>query len=246
MKFSIITVALNAEKLIGETLQSVLDQTYTDYEIVVKDGLSTDGTLSMIPEDPRIRVISCEDHGIYQAMNQGIQAAEGEYLLFLNCGDLLYDTTVLERVAAVLPVETPAIVYGDYMKGNVRVSFADTVTKMHFYESTLCHQASYFSRDVFEKVGLYDETFRIASDWKCFLDSKIYGVNFVHLAYPLCTFLDGGVSETEKGLRIAKEEREKTIAQRFSKKERVLHFVLASAAGQWLMKIRRKVLNRIR
>lgn len=246
MKFSIITVSLNAEDLIADTIQSVLNQTFTDFEIVVKDGLSKDDTLNRIPKDDRIRVISCADKGIYQAMNQGIKEAKGDYLLFLNCGDHLYDETVLERVAAAIPEKTPTIVYGDYMKGEERISFSDTVTKMHFYEATLCHQAAYFSKDVFDKVGMYDETFRIASDWKCFLDSKIYGVNFVHLAYPLCTFLDGGVSETEKGLRIAKEEREKTIAQRFSKKERVLHFVLASAAGQWLMKIRRKVLNIMR
>lgn len=246
MKFSIITVALNAEQLIGETLQSVLNQTYRDFEIIVKDGLSTDHTLERIPSDPRIRVISCADNGIYQAMNQGIRAANGDYLLFLNCGDVLYDETVLEKVARVIPNGTPTIVYGDYMKGNIRIAFSDTVTKMHFYDATLCHQASYFSKDVFTKVGMYDEAFRIASDWKLFLESKMHNVNFVHLDYPLCVFLDGGVSETEKGMAISAKERQITIAQYFSRNEMLFHQLLASSFGQCVMRIRRKIMQKKR
>ncbi|MBR1853052.1 MAG: glycosyltransferase [Lachnospiraceae bacterium] len=105
MRFSIIVVTLNAGDKLKETVQSVLAQEFTDYEIVVKDGGSRDGSVEKLPQDGRISVHVKGDKGIYDAMNQAVALARGEYILFLNCGDLLYDRAVLTRADGVISRE---------------------------------------------------------------------------------------------------------------------------------------------
>lgn len=96
--FSIIIVCFQAGEELGKTVESVLSQTETDYEIIVKDGGSTDGAPKRLPEDPRIRLFCGKDGGIYDAMNQAAERVRGRYVLFLNCGDYLYDRGVLAGV----------------------------------------------------------------------------------------------------------------------------------------------------
>lgn len=102
MKFSIITVALNPGEKLQKTLDSVFCQTCTDYEVIIKDGGSTDGSMDRWKHDSRVRFFEEPDKGIYDAMNQAVRYAEGEFVLFLNCGDVLADKTILERVSAVI------------------------------------------------------------------------------------------------------------------------------------------------
>lgn len=106
MKFSIITVALNPGKKLQETLDSIFCQTCTYYEVIVKDGGSTDGSTDRWKHDPHVRFFEEPDRGIYDAMNQAVRYAKGEFVLFLNCGDVLADKTVLERVAAIIDGES--------------------------------------------------------------------------------------------------------------------------------------------
>ncbi|MCM1103124.1 MAG: glycosyltransferase [Clostridium sp.] len=96
--FSIIIVSYQAGEELAKTVRSVLAQTESDFEIVVKDGGSTDGSTERLPEDPRIRVFHGKDGGIYDAMNQAAGKVRGRYVLFLNCGDYLYDNEVLAGV----------------------------------------------------------------------------------------------------------------------------------------------------
>ena len=104
MKFTIITVSFNPGEKLKKTLRSVTEQTFADYEVIVKDGGSTDGSTDFLQkmESPRIRLLSGKDAGIYDAMNRAVEQAAGEYVLFLNCGDVLADAGVLERAAAVI------------------------------------------------------------------------------------------------------------------------------------------------
>ena len=123
MKFSIITVSYNPGEKLKETLFSVAGQTCTDYEVIVKDGGSTDGSTGFLKVRKhfdadkvilseeflgRVRFFEGRDKGIYDAMNQAVAQASGEFVLFLNCGDVLADERVLERVAAVID-ETRAV-----------------------------------------------------------------------------------------------------------------------------------------
>ena len=96
--FSVIIVSFNASNTIEKTIQSVLAQSFTDYEIVVKDAVSTDDTLRYIPQNDKIAVYSEKDGGIYDGMNTAIKYAKGKYLIFLNCGDCFADNEVLQKV----------------------------------------------------------------------------------------------------------------------------------------------------
>jgi glycosyltransferase involved in cell wall biosynthesis len=101
-KISIITVVFNSVTLIEETIKSVLEQSYSNIEYIIIDGASTDGTLSIIESyRPKLAVLLSEkDKGIYDAMNKGLERATGDYVLFMNAGDLLYELTTLEKVFA--------------------------------------------------------------------------------------------------------------------------------------------------
>ena len=127
MKFSIITVALNPGEKLEATLDSVLGQSCKDAEVVLQDGGSRDGALErwletheQTPERERVQIISEKDAGIYDAMNRAVERAGGEFLLFLNCGDIFWDDRVLERTLDVLAEEERAgtdmnrlVLYGD-------------------------------------------------------------------------------------------------------------------------------------
>ena len=244
MLFSIITVSLNAKDLIADTINSVLSQDFDDYEIIVKDGCSTDDTVKMVPNNEKIRIIVEPDTGIYNAMNQGIKEAKGEYLLFLNCGDKLYSNDVLSAVAEMIQQNQlrDSIVYGNrYTEGMGIVTYPKKIKKNHFYYSTICHQASFIARSVFEIVGFYDETNRIVSDREFFLDCSIKKVNYVYLDKTLCEFQSGGVSETEKGLQIAKKEMKKVKKTRFNFFERCFMRFASTWLGQILVKIKHKI-----
>lgn len=101
-RFSIITVCLNAGAALHQTLASVLVQSCADWELIVKDGGSTDGSTDALPADGRIRFFQQSDSGIYDAMNQALAHATGRYVLFLNAGDFLSDDSVLQGFAVTI------------------------------------------------------------------------------------------------------------------------------------------------
>ena len=114
MLFSIITVCFNAGEKLKNTLENILAQTYGDFEIIVKDGGSTDKSLESIPEDSRIKVFSEKDKGIYDAMNIAVSQASGDYVIFMNCGDSFYDENVLKNAAVNMSDKPDSkIYYGD-------------------------------------------------------------------------------------------------------------------------------------
>lgn len=247
MLFSIITVSLNAQDTIADTINSVLMQDFDDYEIIVKDGCSTDNTVKMIPDSCKIRVIVEKDTGIYNAMNQAIKEARGDFLLFLNCGDTLYSNDVLSSVAKIAESQSDrnCIIYGNiYQTLYGEYKYPSKVKKGRFYFSSLPHQASYFGKDVFERVGLYDETMRIAADRAYFLDCKIKKVRFAYLDKTLCKFVNGGVSETPKGREIARQEMKKVIRSRYNVFERIFFAFVRSRLGRFLVNIRAKFLGK--
>ena len=117
--FSVIIVSLNAGSLIGLTVRSALSQTFDDYEIIVKDGKSTDDTLAHIPQDNRIKIYSEADKSLYDAMNQAISYSSGRYLIFMNCGDTFASETVLDDVRKAVKDGDYGMIYGDYKRDGV-------------------------------------------------------------------------------------------------------------------------------
>jgi len=187
MKLSIITINYNDKEGLRKTIQSVLSQTFTDYEYLIIDGGSTDGSLDVIKEyeDKITYWISEKDNGIYNAMNKGIVKSKGEYLQFLNSGDYLVNDAVFENMIAGLPE-------CDMAYGNCVLVFPDGKTKTEypnesgitfetFFRATINHQSAFFNRKLFDKYGLYDEQLKLASDWKFFFIA--FGMNESHTVY---------------------------------------------------------------
>jgi glycosyltransferase involved in cell wall biosynthesis len=171
-KVSIITINLNNESGLRKTMESVILQEYPDFEYIIMDGGSTDGSVQLIQElhysfDRHIHWKSEPDSGIYQAMNKGIRMSVGEYLLFLNSGDFLVDNHVLMDVFSQ---EHAA----DFLLGRCRLSDNGKIVHVtsppskltfgYLYWTGLPHQATFIKREMFEKHGLYREDFRFNAD----------------------------------------------------------------------------------
>jgi glycosyltransferase involved in cell wall biosynthesis len=176
MKLSIITVNLNDKTGLEKTVKSVISQSFTDYEFIVIDGKSTDGSVDIIRQygDKISYSVSEKDSGIYNAMNKGIRQAKGEYLYFLNSGDALYADDVLDKIFESDPHE-PFICGNFYMEAGGKPeedkSYKDRDWRFAIYDlfaGFLCHQAFFIHRSNFDKYGLYSEELKVMSDWKLF------------------------------------------------------------------------------
>lgn len=199
---SIITINLNNSDGLKKTIESVISQAFRDYEYIVIDGGSTDGSTDIIIQytDKISWSVSDPDTGIYNAMNKGILRAKGEYCLFLNSGDWLADDKVLERVFSV-PLEADIIsgdiAFYDSVKRSVKwfVPSPEALTANTLFNGTLPHQATFIKRELFDKYGLYDETLKIASDWLFFVETLLeYNVSYKHYNGLVAYFNMDGIS----------------------------------------------------
>lgn len=175
MKFSIITINYNNRQGLLCTIDSVVCQIYIDYEWIVIDGGSTDGSKELIEQYQQHFAYWCSgpDKGVYNAMNKGIERAKGEYLLFLNSGDALYDKYVLQKVHD-LKLDAD-IISGQMvrMDNNLLLrTYDESILKQLFY-NTLNHQGTFIKKLLFEDLR-YDETLKVVSDWRFWLDSIIW------------------------------------------------------------------------
>lgn len=226
MFYSIIVVCLNPGKKLLETLASVLGQTETSYEVIVKDGGSADGSLETVRlvhpsavASGRIRLLQEPDAGIYDAMNQAVRQASGKYFYFLNCGDTLQEETVLERMRLAIEQEAsrgPHIFYGNQY--NVRqgstVYSAPQVTDFTCYRNVPCHQVCFYEAALFQGRGYLTE-YRVRADYEHFLYC-IYERKAAAVYVPLIVsaYEGGGFSETAENRRISEREH-REIAKRY-------------------------------
>lgn len=172
--FSVITICRNAADVIDPTLNSVKSQTWTDFEYIVKDGLSTDSTLTHVAAAniAQCRIDSSADRGIYDAMNQALAQAQGEYILFLNAGDAFpQPDTLATYAAAIASARRPGIVYGQTLivdsdrniLGPRHLTAPDHLTADSFKQGmTVCHQAMAVRRDI---APAYDTRYRLSADY---------------------------------------------------------------------------------
>jgi glycosyltransferase involved in cell wall biosynthesis len=169
LKLSIITVNLNNKYGLQKTLLSVLSQTVNFFEFIIIDGASSDGSVELIIQN-RNRIsfwLSEPDSGIYHAMNKGIRAAKGEYVLFLNSGDFLVDNEVLNNVFK--GSNTEDLLYGkSYISKEGKPIYTtphpDSLTLEFFYTRTISHQAAFIKRSLFDRFGYYREDLKIYAD----------------------------------------------------------------------------------
>ncbi len=214
---SIVTVNLNHWDGLARTLESIGRQTFTDREVVVVDGGSTDGSVDLLRTNRGGVVtdfVSEKDSGIYDAMNKGIRRAKGTYVLFLNGGDAFAADDALEKViGAAPPVED--VVYADVLIQAVdgatrRWSTPEVLDWDYFMVTTLPHQATLIRRDLFERVGLHDTSFRICADFEFLLRAIVVrGASTRHVGVPLAVQLDGGISSAPETFAKLREERKR-------------------------------------
>ena len=203
-KVSVITVCYNAEASIGNTLKSVLDQTYRDFEYVVVDGASKDNTLKIVEsfkagfeqQGIALKVISEKDNGIYDAMNKGAKYAEGDWLIYMNADDSFSDPDVLKDIFENNDFEGIDIVYGDHyrVKGDEKkLDVADKDLEALKYFKFFCHQATFTRRRVFDEIK-FDEQFKICADFDFFLQAYLKGYKFHHENRVVCVYSVEGTS----------------------------------------------------
>lgn len=220
--FSIVVVSLNSGKRLQETLQSILQQTYTDYEVIIKDGGSTDGSLDfltaekVLENNPQIRLIQEKDKSIYDGMNQAVTYVAGQYVQFLNCGDLFYDENVLKNVAEFIKKDTsraesegnkskseisriPSIYYGNQYNliQKTVITSAPQINDFTCFRNVPCHQVCFYDKRLFEKRSYLPE-YTVRADYEHFLYS-VYEEKARTQAMPviICFYEGGGYSETK-------------------------------------------------
>lgn len=204
---SIITVTYNAEAELEPTLKSVSEQTFGDYEHIIVDGQSTDGTLALVGRymNPRLHLHSKPDRGIYHGMNRGLKYAEGKYVIFLNAGDRFAAPDTLAKYAEAA-TEDADIVYGDTVivdkEGNVlrkrHLDAPDMLTFNSYLKGMLvCHQAFMVRREI---APPYSRDYRLSADYDwclaCIENSRV--VKRRNLKTVTIHYLEGGMSQKRK------------------------------------------------
>ncbi len=225
-KLTVITVNYN-EKNLEETLESVVNQTWQDFEWIVVDGGSRK-EFQDIFEKYKYRInkfISEPDDGVYNAMNKGIQLASGEYLNFLNAGDSYYCTNTLKDVYTYLKNGKADVYCGNanHIREDNGLNWVSSlpkrIDKEFFFEGGVNHQASFIKRELFDKFGLYDEKYKIVSDYEKWLEFIANGAKFEQIPDIVSNFKLGGISTSESQSSITNEELDTIILKYFSKEE---------------------------
>lgn len=199
---TIITVCFNSEKTIGQTIESVLAQTFSDYQYIIVDGKSTDSTMDIVNsyqekfEKGRFKVVSEPDRGIYDAMNKGIRLAEGELIGIINSDDW-YEKDALETAWHLYQDsrEKNVIIYGA-----MRYLQEERLDRIIYFrhefiaERMICHPTCFVAKKVYDQIGLFDENYRIAADhdfiWRA-VEREIF---FIGVDKIMANFRMGGIS----------------------------------------------------
>lgn len=205
MKISVITVAFNSERTIGETLDSVAAQSHPDVEHIVVDGASTDGSLSVIKSHGQrvSRLVSELDHGIYDAMNKGLRLATGDVIGFLNADDVYADSCVLARVSANMEMEGLDALFGDaeFFSPERPDRPLRRYRSERFHPERIAwgwmpaHPTLFLRRAVYERFGGFRDDYRIAGDFE--LVARIFHgdkLKYRHVAEVLVRMRTGGIS----------------------------------------------------
>jgi len=210
VKVSIITATYNSSATIGDTIQSVLNQTYKDIEYIIVDGSSSDSTLEVVRQyeplfEGRMKWISEKDGGLYDAMNKGIKMATGDVVGLLNSDDFFTSNDVIEKAVAAFDDSTDAV-YGDvhYIHDGVKEKCVRYYSSKKFCPSRLrygfmpAHPSFYCRREVYERAGLYKTDYAIGSDYEMMV--RLFCVHKIKARYlpmDFVTMRTGGLSNRD-------------------------------------------------
>jgi glycosyltransferase involved in cell wall biosynthesis len=222
MRLSIITINLNNIAGLTRTIDSIFHQEFADFEYIVIDGGSTDGSVDLIVDYSRkfskkFNWLSEKDYGIFNAMNKGINLSKGQYLLFLNSGDYLANNSALIKLFDSDFFLFDFIIAQCAITSNDNVIYLTqpfkSITLGSLIKSSLPHQATLIRREVFEIHGLYREDLKIMSDWefniRCLiLNNCSYKFVEFHLSY----YPTDGISSKPENFELIKSEKEMILS----------------------------------
>lgn len=220
-KISVITINYNDKKGLEKTIESVVSQTQRDFEFIIIDGGSTDGSKELIESysEELDYWVSEPDSGIYNAMNKGIKVATGDFVVFMNSGDSFYESTVLEKVNPLL-VDDFDIYYGDNYKikphSKRKKTYPEKLSFSFFYSSCINHQSTFIRRQLFFDYFLYSETFKIISDWEFFVYTIcVENRPCKYLKITICNYDFTGISSNKAHSSIVDFEKEAVFNKYF-------------------------------
>lgn len=201
-KLTIVTVCRNALDDLQRTVTSVKAQTFSDYEYLIVDGGSTDGSAEWLDTQEGIKWISEPDKGIYDAMNKGVQMAAGEWIIFMNAGDTFYTPEVLQQVVPFLK-DPHGLVYGDISKERKGHEVIKRAEKPHNAHRMICCHQALFTRTTLLKDTPFDTSYRLSADFKFFKQMYLRAVPMRHISVVIARFDTRGESNTHRteGLR---------------------------------------------
>ena len=216
--FSIVVVSLNPGERLRSTLDSIQKQTFTDYEVILKDGGSKDGSLQRLVDcgyfenKKQIKIIEKKDKSIYDGMNQAVSEVNGRYVQFLNCGDYFYSDTVLAEVAKYIAEDgkqcSLKIYYGNqYNQVQDTIIYSSPkINDFTCYRNVPCHQVCFYDCRLFENRA-YDLQYKVRADYEHFLYS-IYEEKAEGVSMPIiiASYEGGGFSETKENRKKSAKE----------------------------------------
>ena len=198
---SVITINYHNLEGLKRTRASVIEQTFASMEWIVIDGGSGDEERTFIEQHQSEMAYWCSepDGGVYHAMNKGILKVQGEYCIFMNSGDMFYDSHVLENVFKESP--SADVLYGDwsqsYPDGNTKMMYAPKVFSMHFIcTENICHQAMFIRSEVM-KASPYDERYLLYADWAKWIELALQGCRFQYVPWTICHYEMNGMSQKQ-------------------------------------------------
>lgn len=207
MLFSIITINFNNKNGLINTLQSIVNQDFTDFEHIIIDGNSNDGSLEVLQKlnNNNIIWISENDNGIYNAMNKGIIMSKGDYLIFINSGDIFSNNNCLDSIYK--KKENFDIIYSDMIIQNksssTLIKYQDYISNQLLLSTGIPHPGTAIKRKIFNVVGLYNENYKIISDWIFFFTAIVkYNASYIHINEPLVIFDAGGISSKKNNVAL--------------------------------------------
>ena len=215
MRISVITINRNNEVGLKRTIASVLAQSYRDFEYILVDGASSDGSADVVRQagaNTSVKWVSEPDSGIYNAMNKGIRMASGEYLLFLNSGDTFASISTLADIKERLDgsdiiIGRVNVVSGERIIRQSKQYEEQDLGMFNLYLQGVPHQASFIRRSLLLEHP-YDENLKINSDWKFFLQTIVLENRTVKLIPDfVANYDDAGISSTHMDWLLDERER---------------------------------------
>lgn len=227
MKFTIVTICYNAENTIEKTMCSVLSQTFDDYEYLIQDGASTDATVAKIDSvidryselKDQIKVVSALDDGLYNAMNKAVERALGDYIIFMNSGDVFEDSEVLKKVASeMLKTDSADIFYGNVIRikpaGEILEKYKGKkpLLKLLLTGNIPSHQSTFVKTEVMKEMR-FDESYKITADFDFYVRAYSQKKMIVYMPDIIVSKVDNieGVSSEADNLEKMRAEDDRSL-----------------------------------